>query len=151
MAELKQSRWVKIHEPGNANFDEKDNIMDIVVGSNRCQAEATYTVRSFRKAAYWLLKYLEAADALQIIATAADSINSEAAGAAKEDDTVTVNGEGWTCEIERMNQGVFKVRMSWAVSELVTIKQPASRKKAATTTKKSTGRGRKKKNAEDAA
>ena len=54
MAELKQSRWVKIHEPGNANFDEKDNIMDIVVGSNRCQAEATFTVRSFRKAAYWL-------------------------------------------------------------------------------------------------
>ena len=150
MAELKQSRWVKIHEPGNANFDEKDNIMDIVVGSNRCQAEATYTVRSFRKAAYWLLKYLEAADALQIIATAADSINSEAAGAAKEDDTVTVNGEGWTCEIERMNQGVFKVRMSWAVSEPVTIKQPASRKKAAGT-KKSTGRGRRNKKAEDAA
>lgn len=54
MAELKQSRWVKIHEPGNANFDEKDNIMDIVVGSNRCQAEATFTARSFRKAAYWL-------------------------------------------------------------------------------------------------
>lgn len=150
MAELKQSRWVKIHEPGNANFDEKDNIMDIVVGSNRCQAEATYTVRSFRKAAYWLLKYLEAADAPQIIATAADSINSEAAGAAKEDDTVTVNGEGWTCEIERMNQGVFKVRMSWAVSEPVTIKQPASRKKAAGT-KKSTGRGRRNKKAEDAA
>ena len=150
MAELKQSRWVKIHEPGNANFDEKDNIMDIVVGSNRCQAEATFTVRSFRKAAYWLLKYLEAADALQIIATAADSINSEAAGAAKEADTVTVNGEGWTCEIERMNQGVFKVRMSWAVSEPVTIKQPASRKKAAGT-KKSTGRGRRNKKAEDAA
>lgn len=144
MAELKQSRWVKIHEPGNANFDGKDNIMDIVVGSNRCQAEATFTVRSFRKAAYWLLKYLEAADALQVIATAADSINSEAAGATKEDDTVTVNGEGWTCEIERMNQGVFKVRMSWAVSEPVTVKQPASRKK-------STGRGRKNKKAEDAA
>ena len=150
MAELKQSRWVKIHEPGNANFDEKDNIMDIVIGSNRCQAEATFTVRSFRKAAYWLLKYLEAAVALQVIATAADSISTQAAGATKEDDTVTVAGEGWTCEIERMNQGVFKVRMSWAVSEPVTIKQPASRKKAATT-KKSTGRGRRKKNAEDAA
>lgn len=150
MAELKQSRWVKIHEPGNANFDEKDNIMDIVIGSNRCQAEATFTVRSFRKAAYWLLKYLEAADALQIIATAADSINTQAAGATKEDDTVTVTGEGWTCEIERMNQGVFKVHMSWAVSELVTVKQPASRKKTAAT-KKSTGRGRRNKKAEDAA
>lgn len=138
MAELKQSRWVKIHEPGNANFDEKDNIMDIVVGSNRRQAEATFTVRSFRKAAYWLLKYLEAADALQVIATAADSIQTEAAGAKKEDDTVTVNGEGWTCEIEKMNQGVFKVRMSWAVSEPVT--------------KKATGRGRRRnKKTEDAA
>ena len=137
MAELKQSRWVKIHEPGNANFDEKDNIMDIVVGSNRCQAEATYTVRSYRKAAYWLLKYLEAADALQVIATAADSITTEAANAKREDDTVTVNGEGWSCEIERMSQSAFKVRMSWTVSEPVT--------------KKKTGRGRRKKNTEDAA
>lgn len=137
MAELKQSRWVKIHEPGNANFDEKDNIMDIVVGSNRCQAEATYTVRSYRKAAYWLLKYLEAADALQVIATAADSITTEAANAKREDDTVTVNGEGWSCEIERMSQSAFKVRMSWTVSEPVT--------------KKSTGRGRRKKKTEGAA
>lgn len=137
MAELKQSRWVKIHEPGNANFDEKDNIMDIVVGSNRCQAEATFTARSFRKAAYWLLKYLEAADALQVIATAADSITTEAANAKREDDTVTVNGEGWSCEIERMSQSAFKVRMSWTVSEPVT--------------KKKTGRGRRKKNTEGAA
>lgn len=137
MAELKQSRWVKIHEPGNANFDEKDNIMDIVVGSNRCQAEATFTARSFRKAAYWLLKYLEAADALQVIATAADSITTEVANAKREDDTVTVNGEGWSCEIERMSQSAFKVRMSWTVSEPVT--------------KKKTGRGRRKKNTEDAA
>ena len=137
MAELKQSRWVKIHEPGNANFDEKDNIMDIVIGGNRCQAEATFTVRSFRKAAYWLLKYLEAADALQVIATAADSITTEAANAKREDDTVTVNGEGWSCEIERMSQSAFKVRMSWTVSEPVT--------------KKKTGRGRRKKNTEGAA
>lgn len=137
MAELKQSRWVKIHEPGNANFDEKDNIMDIVVGRNRCQAEATFTARSFRKAAYWLLKYLEAADALQVIATAADSITTEAANAKREDDTVTVNGEGWSCEIERMSQSAFKVRMSWTVSEPVT--------------KKSTGRGRRKKKTEGAA
>ena len=137
MAELKQSRWVKIHEPGNANFDEKDNIMDIVVGSNRCQAEATFTARSFRKAAYWLLKYLEAADAFQVIATAADSITTEAANAKREDDTVTVNGEGWSCEIERMSQSAFKVRMSWTVSEPVT--------------KKSTGRGRRKKKTEGAA
>ena len=137
MAELKQSRWVKIHEPGNANFDEKDNIMDIVVGSNRCQAEATFTARSFRKAAYWLLKYLEAADALQVIATAADSITTEAANAKREDDTVTVNGEGWSCETERMSQSAFKVRMSWTVSEPVT--------------KKKTGRGRRKKNTEGAA
>ena len=137
MAELKQSRWVKVHEPGNANFDEKDNIMDIVVGSNRCQAEATFTARSFRKAAYWLLKYLEAADALQVIATAADSITTEAANAKREDDTVTVNGEGWSCEIERMSQSAFKVRMSWTVSEPVT--------------KKSTGRGRRKKKTEGAA
>ena len=136
MAELKQSRWVKIHEPGNANFDEKDNIMDIVVGSNRCQAEATYTVRSYRKAAYWLLKYLEAADALQVLATAADTIQAQADGAGKDDDKVEVQGDNWTCEIEKMGQGVFKGRLPWTVSEPVTRAQPARRPRSRRSSKK---------------
>ena len=46
MAELKQSRWVKIHEPGQANFIENKNVMDIMIGADCYQAEATYTVRS---------------------------------------------------------------------------------------------------------
>ena len=53
MAELKQGRWVKVHEPGQANFVENENVMDIVIGAGRCQANATYTVRSYKKAAYW--------------------------------------------------------------------------------------------------
>ena len=43
MAELKQGRWVKVHEPGQANFVEHENVMDIVIGTGRLQAEATYT------------------------------------------------------------------------------------------------------------
>ena len=31
MAELKQGRWVKVHEPGQANFVENENVMDIVI------------------------------------------------------------------------------------------------------------------------
>ncbi len=60
MTKLKQGRWVAIHEQGQANFEAKENIMDITVGSDRCQAEATYTAatRTYQKAAYWMLRYL---------------------------------------------------------------------------------------------
>ena len=58
----------------------------------------------------------------------------------KDDDKVEVHGDNWTCEIEKMGQGVFKVRMTWAVSEPVTRAQPARRP-----------RSWKKKNAEAAA
>ena len=127
MAELKQGRWVKVHEPGQANFVENENVMDIVIGAGRCQANATYTVRSYKKAAYWLAEYLKAAEALKIVADEAmDKIQSAADSANREDDLVSVNGEGWTCEIEKMGDGSFKVLMSWAVSEPVT-KRPLPR------------------------
>lgn len=132
MAELKQGRWVKVHEPGQANFEENENVMDIVIGTGRCQANATYTVRSYKKAAYWLAEYLKAAEALQIVADEAmEKIQSAADSANREDDSVSVNGEGWTCEIEKMGDGSFKVLMSWAVSEPVTKKanKPAPKKR----------------------
>ena len=123
MAELKQGRWVKVHEPGQANFVEHENVMDIVIGTGRLQAEATYTVRSYKKAAYWLGEYLKAA-----------------ASANREEDEMAADGDGWNCTIERMGDGSFKVQLSWAVSEPVTKKtkeKPAPKK-----------RGRKKKEAE---
>ena len=43
MAELKQGRWVKVHEPGQANFVEHENVMDIVIGTGRLQACLLYT------------------------------------------------------------------------------------------------------------
>lgn len=132
MAELKQGRWVKVHEPGQANFEENDNVMDIVIGTGRCQANATYTVRSYKKAAYWLAEYLKAAEALQIVAAEAmEKIQSAADSANREDDSVSASGEGWTCEIEKMGDGSFKVLMSWAVSEPVTkkTKKPAPKKR----------------------
>lgn len=141
MAELKQGRWVKVHKPGQANFVEHENVMDIVIGTGRLQAEATYTVRSYKKAAYWLGEYLKAAEALQIVADEMlTKIQDAAASANREEDEMAADGDGWNCTIERMGDGSFKVQLSWAVSEPVTKKakeKPAPKK-----------RGRKKKEAE---
>ena len=123
MAELKQSRWVKIHEPGQANFEERDNIMDIVVGANRCQANVTYTVRTHKKAAFWLERYLDAAGAADILTQIAEQLRE--AAESKED--IALNAEKWSCEIEKMDQGVFKVQVMWQTDEPVTRKQTAKR------------------------
>ena len=110
MAELKQGRWVKVHEPGQANYVESENVMDIVIGQDRCQAEATYTVRSYKKAAFWLTEYLKAAEALQLVAQEAiEQIAAASEAANREEPKIAVAGEGWTCEIEKMADGEFKV------------------------------------------
>lgn len=110
MAELKQGRWVKVHEPGQANFVEHENVMDIVIGTSRLQAEATYTVRSYKKAAYWLGEYLKAAEALQIVADEMlAKIQDAAASTNREEDEMAADGDGWNCTIERMGDGSFKV------------------------------------------
>lgn len=145
MAELKQGRWVKVHEPGQANYVESENVMDIVIGTGRCQAEATYTVRSYKKAAYWLEEYLKAAEAMQIVAAdILEQIKAAADSANREDDEVSASGEGWSS---------FKVQLNWTVSEPVTKKQKAPKKKkgaeakeepaAEKTTKKRGGRRKK--------
>lgn len=137
MAELKQGRWVKVHEPGQANFVEHENVMDIVIGTGRLQAEATYTVRSYKKAAYWLGEYLKAAEALQIVADEMlAKIQDAAASTNREEDEMAADGDGWNCTIERMGDGSFKVQLSWAVTKK-TKEKPAPKK-----------RGRKKKEAE---
>ncbi len=140
MAELKEGRWVKVHEPGQANYEENDNVMDIVIGTGRCQAGATYTVRSYKKAAYWLAEYLKAAEAMQIVASEiVEQIQQAADNANRDDDEVTASGDSWGCTIEKMGDGSFKVQLNWMVDEAVTKKtkiKPAPKK-----------RGRKKKGA----
>lgn len=141
MAELEQGRWVKVHEPGQANFDENENVMDILIGSGRCQATATYTVHSYKKAAFWLNRYLDTAKALQTLADGVIAqIESAAENANREDEEISVSGEGWTCGIEKMGDSSFKVQLGWTVDEPVTkktkAKKPAPKK-----------RGRKKKEA----
>lgn len=157
MAELKQGRWVKVHEPGQANHVESENVMDIVIGTGRCQAEATYTVRSYKKAAYWLEEYLKAAEAMQIVAAEIlEQIKAAADSANREDDEVSASGEGWSSVIEKMGDGSFKVQLSWAVNETVTKKQKAPKKKskeepaAEKTTKKRGGRRKKEATADEA-
>lgn len=125
MTELKESRWVKIHEPGQANYEPKENIMDILIGESRCQADVTYTVPSYKKAAYWLGKYLDAAGAAQVLHEIAGQI--EAASENKAD--VDLNTESWNCQIEKMAQGVFKVQLVWTPNEPVTKKQKPAKNK----------------------
>lgn len=129
MSELKQGRWVKVHEPGQGNYTENENVMDIVIGTNRCQAEATYTVRNYKKAAYWLLEYLKAADALQTVAESmSEMITSAAEAANREDSEVVAAGDGWSCGIERLGDGSFRVHLDWLTSEQATKKGKPQKK-----------------------
>ena len=123
MTELKQSRWVKIHEPGQGDYDEHENVMDIKIGKSRCQAEALYTVRSYRKAGYWMLKYLEAAEATELLALAAQQIIDALESADREAPEVTVETEKWTCKIEKLSSGAFKTSLLWKPEGPVTRKQ----------------------------
>lgn len=151
MAELEQGRWVHVHEPGQANYVENENVMDIVIGKGRCQAEATYTVRSYKKAAYWLEEYLRVAQALQIVADEVMvQIKDAAEKSNRDDESVTASGEGWNCEIERMGDGSFKVHLDWNVAEEVTKKQKAPKKKKSEekAVEEKPRRGRKKKKEE---
>lgn len=128
MTTLKQGRWVKIHEQGQANFETAENVMDITVGDNCYQAEATYTAgtRTYRKAAYWMLRYLSHAKAEEILALAAEEIQAKAAEASRDASEIVVSGEGWTCKIEKMAPGVFKTEMTWTEA---TEKNPAPKKR----------------------
>ncbi len=129
---LKQGRWVKIHEQGQANFEAVENVMDISIGSNRCQAEATYTAgtRTYQKAAYWMLRYLGHAKAEDILALAAEEVRAKAAEASRDVSEVVVSGENWTCKIEKMAPGVFRTEMVWTVSEQsATEEKPAPKKR----------------------
>lgn len=118
MAELKQSRWVKVHEQGQANCETHDNIMDILIGEKRCQAAVTYTVRSHKKAAFWLNKYLEAAGAVDVLHEMAAQIQT----ALENKEDVDLNEETWNLQIEKMEKGIFKVQLIWMPSEPVTKK-----------------------------
>lgn len=134
MTTLKQGRWVKIHEQGQTNFETAENVMDITVGDNRYQAEATYTAgtRTYRKAAYWMLRYLGHAKAEEILALAAEEIQAKAAEAGQDASEIVVSGENWTCKIEKMAPGVFKTEMTWtdAAEKKPAPKKRGRRKKA---------------------
>ena len=113
---FKQSHWTKVHEPGQGNFESKNNVIDITVGKGRAQADVLYStrmIRTFEKAAYWLLHSLEVARANDAVALAGDSIREKAAAAARDDEQVVVEGEGWSCTIENMGDGEFKAQMTW--------------------------------------
>lgn len=123
--ELKNGRWVKIHEQGKGNFEAHNNVMDITVGGNRAQADVTYTAstKTVQKAAYWMLRYLGHASASDILALAAEEITTKAGAAGKDAEEVVVNGDGWSCTIDRMEPGVFKAQLTWSF-EAAPVEQP---------------------------
>ena len=132
MLNLKQGRWVKIHDQGHADFEARENVMDIHVGSCRCQSEATYTANTHtcQKAACWMLRYLRHAKAEEILAMAAEEIQAKAAEAGRDASEVVVSGENWVCKIEKMAPGVFKVQMDWAFgAEEKPAETPAPKKR----------------------
>lgn len=135
MTELKQNRWVKIHERGQANYVEKENVMDIMVGDTRHQAEVLFTVRSYKKAAEWILKYLESAKATSVVEQSAEKITAAVSETGREDPEMTVAGEHWALRIEKMSSEAYKVCMTWENAEQPEETAPVAKKK----------RGRKKK------
>ena len=128
MAELKQSRWVKVMEPGDAKPEEKDNVMNISIGEKCCEADAVYTVRNQKKAAQWLLKYLDYANASQVMHEVADRIETEAANAEND---LSLNTETWNCQIDKVQENAYKVRFVWMPSEPMTKKKPTRRPRKA--------------------
>lgn len=112
----KQNRWTKVHKQGDGNFEVKNNVMDITVGDNRAQADVLYStraVRTFEKAAYWLLRYLRNAGICNVADIVSEDVNSKVSAATNSDDSVVVEGDGWVCTIENMGNGDFKAQLSW--------------------------------------
>lgn len=73
MTELKDTRWVKVHEPEEANFESHANIMDILIGEE-CQADVIFRVPSYKKAVHYLGTYLSATGAAQILSEIAEQV-----------------------------------------------------------------------------
>ncbi|MFI3279621.1 MAG: hypothetical protein R3Y55_03750 [Rikenellaceae bacterium] len=122
MAQLKQSRWVKVHNAGEPHAED-ENVMGISLDVDGCQAEVVYTVRSYKKVAHWLEEYLKAAQALQLMSDeVVPQIKIATEQAHREDEKVNVTGENWICDITRTEDGHFKVLMSWNTAEPVTKK-----------------------------
>ncbi len=137
MKKLKNSRWTKVHQKGQGNFETHNNVMDITLGSDRAIAEVLYQtnmVRTYEKAAYWLFRSLKNANALEAVAQAAEEVQAKANEAGRDDAEVAVSGEGWSCTIEKLSKGVFKVQMSWtfeAEPEQLTIAETTTEEPAA--------------------
>lgn len=124
MLELKQGRWVKVHENKDAEFEAHDNVMDIVIGEDNCEAHATFNAntRTFEKAVYWMFRYLNLDAEVAVSDAIIAEVEAKAKTAGNDTDTIEAQGDGWTCEIKKLDKGVFKTHYVWSVSEPVTRK-----------------------------
>lgn len=100
---FKQSRWVKVHEQGQSDYEANNNVMDISIEENSYRAEITYKtalVRNFDKAVYWFLRSLTNAKADLVAQLATSELNNQVANANKETREITASGNGWNCVVK---------------------------------------------------
>ena len=129
---LKTTRYTKVHALGEDAPEIKKNVMDITVGAESCKAEATFTSTStYKKAAYWLCQFLGHAKAEDILALAAEEIQAKAAEASRNATEVEIDNDNWSCVIEKVTKGTYKVQMNWRLAnstaeENTPVEAPAS-------------------------
>lgn len=130
MLELKQTRWVKIHEPGQGNYETKENVMDIAIGAKRCKAEAVFTVRNYKLAAFWMQRYLGTANAQKVVDLVEAAVSAELL--AKPNEDICIETEKWSCRIEKLGETkAFKIDLTWAPGEKVKKSKIRKKKRAA--------------------
>jgi hypothetical protein len=118
---LKSSRWVKVHQQGQGNAVGKDNVLDIFLGRDGLRAEAVYTtvsLRSFTKAAWWLFTYLKYCGAKNLVKLIQESVEAAAKSAQRSEPSISISGDNWRCEIERMNDVSFKTFLAFQGQEV---------------------------------
>ena len=120
---MKNTRWTKIHNSEDADFERKPNVLYITVDSASCNAHAIFTsTYTYRKAADWLFSYLELAKVGGVVEQAKTEVMAKAAEANRDDAQITVadSDEIWNCVIQKLQKGVFDTRMSWKLPEAAT-------------------------------
>ena len=111
--EMKNTRWTKIRSAEDDSA-KKRNILYITVERDRCHAEAVFTsTPHYAKASYWLLHFLKHAGLDELFQKVAGQIQTEVASVSKNSPMVLVIGEGWDCEIQKLEKGIFNAQMNW--------------------------------------
>ena len=121
---MKNTRWTKIRTAED-DTATKNNVLYITVERDRCHAEATFTsTPHYAKASYWLLHFLQHAGLDELYRKVKAPIQTEVASVSKNSPMVMVIGEGWDCEIHKLEKGVFNAQMNWLLPNAAAEESP---------------------------